>query len=265
VIPAACIAPAAVVFAAFWLLPMVRLVWLPSTVGASTYFVVLTEPRYLKSLVQTTALSIAVTVVALVVAAAVGLYLGRRQFAGRRLLLSVLTLPLSFPGVIVGFFVILIGGRQGPFAGLTESMFGEPITFAYGLSGLFIAYLYFSLPRAIAAFTAVAERLDHELEEAARSLGARPWHIVRDVWWPALQPTALAVGAILFATAMGAFGTAFTLASRFEVLPITIYNEFTNYANFALAASLSIALGVMTWAVLFVARRFGAASVGAAA
>jgi len=265
VILAACIAPAAVVFAVFWLLPMVRLVWLPSTVGASTYFVVLTEPRYLKSLVQTTALSIAVTVVALVVAAAVGLYLGRRQFAGRRLLLSVLTLPLSFPGVIVGFFVILIGGRQGPFASSTESMFGEPITFAYGLSGLFIAYLYFSLPRAIASFTAVAERLEHELEEAARSLGARPWHIVRDVWWPALQPTALAVGAILFATAMGAFGTAFTLASRFEVLPITIYNEFTNYANFALAASLSIALGVMTWAVLFVARRFGAPSVGAAA
>ena len=240
---AACIAPAAVVFAAFWLLPMVQLVWLPATVGASTYFVVLTEPRYLKSLAQTTALSIAVTVVALVVAAAVGLYLGRRQFTGRRLLLSVLTLPLSFPGVIVGFFVILIGGR----------------------SGLFIAYLYFSLPRAIASFTAVAERLEHELEEAARSLGARPWHIVRDVWWPALQPTALAVGAILFATAMGAFGTAFTLASRFEVLPITIYNEFTNYANFALAASLSIALGVMTWTVLFVARRFGAPSVGAGA
>jgi hypothetical protein len=85
---------------------------------------------------------------------------------------------------------------------------------------------------------------------------------VRDVWWPALQPTALAVGAILFATAMGAFGTAFTLASRYEVLPITIYNEFTNYANFALAASLSITLGVMTWAVLFVARRLGGGGAG---
>jgi putative spermidine/putrescine transport system permease protein len=107
--------------------------------------------------------------------------------------------------------------------------------------------------------------MEHELEEAARSLGARRWHIVRDVWWPALQPTALAVGAILFATAMGAFGTAFTLASRHEVLPITIYNEFTNYANFALAASLSITLGLMTWAVLFIARRFGGSAEGAGA
>ena len=59
---------------------------------------------------------------------------------------------------------------------------------------------------------------------------------------PQLAPTTLACGAILFATSMGAFGTAFALASKYEVLPITIYNEFTNYANFALAASLSIAL-----------------------
>lgn len=261
----ACVVPAAVVFAAFWLLPMVQLALLPASKGWATYFVVLTEPRYLQSLVQTTLLSVVVTLASLVVAAAVGLYLGRSAFAGRRLLLSVLTLPLSFPGVIVGFFVILVGGRQGPFASFTDALFGERITFAYGLVGLFLAYLYFSLPRAIASFTAVVERMEHELEEAAKSLGAQRWHIVRDVWWPALQPTALAVGAILFATAMGAFGTAFTLASRYEVLPITIYNDFTNYANFALAASLSIALGLMTWAVLFVTRRFGGATIGAGA
>jgi putative spermidine/putrescine transport system permease protein len=95
-----------------------------------------------------------------------------------------------------------------------------------------------------------------ELEDAARSLGAARIAIARDVWLPALTPTALACGAILFATAMGAFGTAFTLSSRYEVLPITIYNEFTNYANLALAASLSLALGLITWLVLFVARRY---------
>jgi putative spermidine/putrescine transport system permease protein len=54
---------------------------------------------------------------------------------------------------------------------------------------------------------------------------------------------------------MGAFGTAFTLSSRFEVLPITIYNEFTNYANFTLAASLSISLGLLTWITLWLTRR----------
>ena len=42
---------------------------------------------------------------------------------------------------------------------------------------------------------------------------------------------------------MGAFGTAFTLATQIDVLPITIYNEFTNYANFSIAAVLSLFLG----------------------
>jgi putative spermidine/putrescine transport system permease protein len=265
VILAACVAPAAALFAAFWLLPIARLLALPATKGASTYFAVLLEPRYLQSLVQTTVLALAVTLVSLLLGAAVGLYLGRRRFAGRRLLLAALTMPLAFPGVIVGFFVILIGGRQGAFAGLTESVFGTRVTFAYGLFGLFIAYVYFSLPRTIVAFTAAAEAMGEELEDAARSLGASARWIARDVWLPALTPTAMAAGAILFATAMGAFGTAFTLSSRYEVLPITIYNEFTNYANFALAASLSITLGVITWLALFIARRFGPADVAPSA
>ena len=93
------------------------------------------------------------------------------------------------------------------------------------------------------------------LHEAARSLGAPRWRVVRDVWVPELAPTTLSCGAIVFAKAMGAFGTAFTLSSKFEVLPITIYNEFTNYANFALAASLSITLGLITWVVLWLSRR----------
>ncbi len=261
---AACAAPAAAVFAAFWLLPMARLALLPGTRGASTYFAVVTEPRYLASLVQTTLLSAAVTLVSLFLAAAVGLHLGRREFRGKRLLISTLTMPLAFPGVIIGFFVILIGGRQGPIATWSEALTGTRITFAYGVAGLFIAYVYFSLPRAIVAFAAAAEAMGEELEDAARSLGARPAAIARDVWLPALTPTALACGAMLFATAMGAFGTAFTLSSRYEVLPITIYNEFTNYANFATAASLSIALGFITWLVLFVARRWAPPVAGGA-
>ena len=264
-ITAACVAPAAALFAAFWLLPMARLAVLPASRGAATYFAVLTEPRYLTSLIQTMLLSTLVTVVSLLLAAAVGLYLGRRSFRGKRLLVATLTLPLAFPGVIVGFFVILLGGRQGSIADWSEALSGTRLTFAYGLAGLFIAYVYFSLPRAIVAFTAAAEAMGDELEDAARSLGASRRWIALDVWLPALAPTGVACGAILFATAMGAFGTAFTLSSRFEVLPITIYNEFTNYANFALAASLSIALGLITWLFLFIARRFAPPIVAAGA
>lgn len=257
----ACIAPAVAFFAAFWLLPIVRLIALPADKGWQTYFVVLTEAKYLASLLNTLLLSLAVTALTLVLGAAVGIFLARTRFIGRRVLISLLTLPLSFPGVIIGFFVILLGGRQGAIVTLADSLGLGRWTFAYGLVGLFLAYLYFSLPRAIASYAAAAEAMDRALEEAARSLGASRWHIIRDVWLPELAPTTLACGAIVFATAMGAFGTAFTLASKFEVIPITIYNEFTNYANFALAASLSITLGLVTWAALALARRLGGSAV----
>ena len=254
---AGCAAPAGAFFLAFWLLPALQLLLLPAEQGWKTYFVVLTDARYIESMLNTVLLSVAVTLATLVIGATIGIYLARRSFAGKHLLLALLTLPLSFPGVIIGFFIILLGGRQGALADLSVALGGERITFAYGLLGLFLAYLYFSLPRAVATYTAAAEAMDLQLEEAARSLGASPLRIVRDVWIPELAPTTVACGAIVFATSMGAFGTAFTLASKFEVVPITIYNEFTNYANFALAASLSIALGVVTWLVLFLTRRFG--------
>lgn len=215
---------------------------------------VLTHSRYLTSLVNTLVLSLVVTALTLILGATVGIYLARTPIRGKGLLVSLLTMPLSFPGVIVGFFVILLGGRQGPVADIFQQLGMGRVTFAYGVIGLFLAYLYFSLPRAIANYTAAAEAMDPALEEAARSLNASKWHIVRDVWIPQLAPTTVASGAVIFATSMGAFGTAFTLSSKIEVLPISIYNEFTNYANFALAASLSIVLGLITWLVLFVAR-----------
>lgn len=250
-----CLLPAVVFFMAFWLLPMTLLLSLPAQKDWTLYFVVLTEWRYFESLANTLVLSISVTFLTLILGATVGLYMARTQFVGKHLLLSILTLPLSFPGVIVGFFMILLGGRQGFISSLTEPLGLGTVTFAYGFVGLFLAYLYFSLPRAIAAYEAAAQTMDPELEQAARTLGANRWHILRDVWIPQLAPTTAACAAIVFATAVGAFGTAFTLSSKFEVLPITIYSEFTNFANFALAASLSITLGLCTWFVLFLTRR----------
>jgi putative spermidine/putrescine transport system permease protein len=259
----ACVAPAVAFFTAFWLLPVVRLFALPAENGWSTYFAVLTNSRYLQSLLNTLGLSLTMTLVTLVLGGLVGITLARQNFAGKALLLSLLTLPLSFPGVVIGFFIILLGGRQGLVADLTDWLGMGRTTFAYGLTGLFLGYLYFSLPRAISTYTAAASAMEPQLEEAARSLGATRWQVARDVWVPELAQTTLACGAIVFATSMGAFGTAFTLASKFEVLPITIYNEFTNYANFALAASLSITLGLITWLSLFLARRVAVPAAGA--
>lgn len=74
---------------------------------------------------------------------------------------------------------------------------------------------------------ATAEKIDVSLEEAARSLGASTRRVMRDVLIPALMRGLMSSGAICFATAMGDFGTAFTLATDIDVLPIVIYTEFT--------------------------------------
>ena len=97
--------------------------------------------------------------------------------------------------------------------------------FAYSIYGLFLGYLYFSIPRVILTIMAAVQKLDVGLEEAARSLGASPWAVQRDVVLPALAPAFVASGAIAFATAMGAFGTAFTLATNIDVLPMLIYTS----------------------------------------
>ena len=258
--------PALVVFAAFWLLPMARLVQVGGSgkEGFAAYFAVVTNPNYFRSLLSTIALSAGVTVATLALALVSGIFLQRNRFPGRSLLVSLMTLPLAFPGVVVGFLVILLAGRQGLIGEVSARLFDEKLVFAYGMAGLFTGYLYFSIPRVILTIMASVEKLDPALEEAARSLGATTWQVTRDVMLPALTPAIISSGAICFATAMGAFGTAFTLATQINVLPITIYNEFINYANFASAASLSIVLGLITWAALALARSLAGAGVAAA-
>jgi putative spermidine/putrescine transport system permease protein len=176
----------------------------------------------------------------------------------------MLTFPLAFPGVVVGFMIILLAGRQGLIGDITLPLIGEKLVFAYSIEGLFLGYLYFSIPRVILTIMAAVEKLDPALEEAARALGARPWAIHRDVILPALGPAIVASGAIVFATAMGAFGTAFTLATNIDVLPMLIYTEFTLSANIAMAAALSVGLGLIAWAILALARSFSGSTIAAA-
>lgn len=258
--------PALVVFAAFFLLPMARLVVIAGTgpQGMSAYFAVLTTPRYFESLVATVLLSTLVTVATLAISAVAGLFLERNAFTGRGVLLSLLTFPLAFPGVVVGFMVIMLAGRQGLIGEVSKLLTGSKLVFAYSMAGLFMGYVYFSIPRVILTVMAAAEKLDPALEEAARSLGASRWRVVRDVILPGLKPAFIATGAICFATSMGAFGTAFTLATNIDVLPMTIYTEFTLRANIAMAAALSIVLGIITWVALNMARSLAGSTVAAA-
>lgn len=251
---------------AFLLLPLARL-FLASVEGPSgwaLYVDVLRDPRYLTSLRDTVIVSLAVTAAALFVATTSALFLERNRFPGRATLIAVLTFPMAFPGVVVGFLIILLGGRQGLVNSISRELLDTRVVFAYSTVGLFFGYLYFSIPRVLLTVMAAAEKLDRGLEEAARSLGAGPVAVLRDVTLPGIAPALIASGAIAFATAMGAFGTAFTLATDIDVLPMVIYTEFTLSANIAAACALSVVLGTVTWVLLLLARQVSGGGVAAA-
>lgn len=150
--PAWALAPAFAVLLAFWLLPLAHLMVLGGESRdshGSGYWQVLSSAQYLGSLVQTCVLAVLVTLAALLVGGITGVFLARQQFCGRSALVALLTFPLAFPGVVVGFLVILLAGRQGLFAALGLQLAGERWVFAYSLAGLFVGCLYFSIPRVI--------------------------------------------------------------------------------------------------------------------
>ena len=225
--------------------------------GWAVYLDILRKPRYLNTLILTVLVSLATTFAALAVSTTAGMFLVRNRFRGRGSLLAVLTLPLAFPGVVIGFLIILLGGRQG----LINQITPGHVVFAYSALGLFLGYLYFSIPRVLLTVMAAAEKLDPALEEAARTMGATPYSVMKDVIIPGLMPSLIASGAIAFATAMGAFGTAFTLATNIDVIPMVIYTEFTLSANIAMASALSIVLGIITWILLLIARSLTGSTV----
>jgi putative spermidine/putrescine transport system permease protein len=248
--------PLAIFTLAFLILPLGRLAVTAGEGerGLMAFLAIVTDARYRTSLIATLLLAILTTVVTLALATVAAQTLANRRFTGRGLLLSLLTFPLAFPGVVVGFMVILLGGRLGLVSSFTQLVAGTNLVFAYSLVGLFLGYIYFSVPRVLLTVLAAAEKLDPSLVEAARSLGAGPVAIQRDVVLPALFPAMYTGGALCFATAMGAFGTAFTLATNIDVVPMLIYTEFTLATDASMAAAISIALGLITWAALAIAR-----------
>jgi putative spermidine/putrescine transport system permease protein len=161
-----CGLPLALVVVAFFLLPMGRLMIVGANgdLGLGAYAAILLQPRYRATLINTVLLAAATTAATLVIATIAGLFLERHRFFGRNLLVALLTFPLAFPGVVVGFMIILLAGRQGLIGDFTLRLFGEKLVLAYSIQGLFLGYLYFSIPRVILTIMAAVEKLDRSLE-----------------------------------------------------------------------------------------------------
>lgn len=193
-------------------------------------------------------LSASVSVLSLLLCLPPAWLLARHRFPGKGVLRTVLALPLTFSGVIVGFLAVLVLGRLGLLPALLGALTGERwlAGTAYTLGGLVAAYVYFEVPRAVLTLESAFRRLDPEVEDAAATLGAGPWQRWRRVWLPLAWPALLSTLAVTFAASMGSFGVALILARRLSVVPLSIYTEYTGFLDAGYASALCLLLAATT-------------------
>ena len=216
--------------------------------GGAAFREVLAAGRYRNALVNSLLISAAAGGTAVLLSLTPAWVLARERFPGRRLLRAAMALPLSFSGVLVGFLMVVMLGRIGAVPELLRWLTGRGLLAgaAYTSAGLFAAYLYFEVPRAVLTLEAAFRSFPSDLDAAARTLGAGLGERLLRLRLPLLAPALSSSFALTFSASMGSFGVALILARRFTVAPVEIYTELTGFSNDAVAGALCLLLALIT-------------------
>jgi molybdate transport system permease protein len=176
--------------------------------------------------------------------------LTRTRFPGRTLFDAFVHLPLVLPPVAVGYVLLLLFGVRGPAGAWLDQHFG--VRLAFSTQGAALATAVMTLPLMVRAVRLSLEGIDAGLEDAARTLGARPLDRFFSITLPLMLPGILAGLVTAFAAGLGEFGAVITFASNIpgvtRTLPLALYSAMQSPGGDALAlrlALLSFTLGVL--------------------
>jgi molybdate transport system permease protein len=189
----------------------------------------------------------------LVFGTAVAWVLARRRFRGRRLLISLIDLPLVLPPAVAGIALLATFGRNG--------LLGDVLHFA-GLripltqAAVSIAVAFVELPIYVRAAIAAFESLDATLLDASRTLGSGPARTFRRVALP-LAAGGLAAGSSLaWARGLGEFGATLMFAGSLQgltqTLPLAIYAQLN--VDYPVALAIGALLVLVSVAVVILVR-----------
>jgi molybdate transport system permease protein len=137
---------------------------------------------------------------------------------------GIFTLPLVLPPTVLGFFLLLIFGKNGPIGRMLYNL-GTTVIFTWQATVISASIVAF--PLMYKTVKASFEQIDRDILNAARTLGASEWKMFWKVTFPISWP-GIAAGTILaFARALGEFGATLMIAGNIpgktQTIPIAIY------------------------------------------
>ncbi len=192
-----------------------------------------------------------VTVLLLLVGTPLAWWLARTRSAWKGAISAVVALPLVLPPTVLGFYLLLLMGPQGPVGQLTQSLGLGLLPFTF--PGLVVASVFYSLPFVVQPIQNAFEAIGEAPLEAAATLRASPWDAFWSVAVPLARPGFL-TGAILgFAHTIGEFGIVLMIGGNIpeqtRVISVQIYDH-VEALEYAQAHVLSAGLLVFSFCVL---------------
>ena len=210
----------------------------------------------LQPLFLTLKVALLATLIAGALGIAAGHWMARHRFAGQNALDAVLVLPMVLPPTVLGYYLIVLIGRNGVIGAWLEQWFGIRLLFTW--QGAVLAAAVVAFPLIYKAARAAFEAIDVRFQQAARTLGASEWELFWRVSLP-LATRGIAAGlALTFARAMGEFGATLMVAGnlpgRTQTLSVAVYSA-VQAGDDPLAFSLTLVISVLCIVLLVVAGR----------
>lgn len=165
---------------------------------------------------------------------------------------AVTALPLVLPPTVLGFYLLVFMGGNGPLGQFWIQLTGNPLSFSF--AGLVVASCIYSLPFVVQPLQAAFETLDRHAIEAAWTLGASRSRTFLTVIIPQARRGLLTAIVLGFAHTMGEFGVVLMVGGNIpgetQVMSIAIYEHVETLA-YGAAHALSAGLLVFSFIVLF--------------
>jgi len=159
------------------------------------------------------------TLISAVLGVAIAGLLSRTRFVGRELVDALVTAPMVLPPTVLGYYVLVVVGRESGFGRFYESIVGEPLVFTK--TAAVLAATIASLPLVVRAARAAIDDVDPRLVAAASTLGASPIRVFFTIVLPTSRSGIVAGVTLGFARALGDFGVTLMVAGNLPGLTQT--------------------------------------------